>query len=72
MDTTSIKVLLVAVLTALALAAELGPNYSYDDFMEDYHRAYEGQERAAHEAAFNKNYANLLRLKEEGHDVILN
>ena len=40
--------------------------------MRHYHRTYEREERAAHEAAFNKNYPLLLKLKKEGHDVQIN
>ena len=40
--------------------------------MRHFQRTYEGAERDAHEAAFKKNYAELLKLKKEGHDVVVN
>ena len=63
MKKTSIQVLLIALLTVLALTVDIDPNYSFDDFVRDYHRTYEGEEKAAHAAAFKKNFANILRYK---------
>ena len=65
-------VLLVAMLTTCALNDDFDPNFSYADFMRIYERTYSGEELAVHEAAFNLNYAELLRLKSEGIDVEIN
>ena len=31
-----------------------------------------GEERAHHEAVFNKNYAEILELRRQGHDTVAN
>ena len=42
----------------LTLAVELDLNYSNDNFIKDH---YEGQGMTLHEAAFKKNYPNILK-----------
>jgi hypothetical protein len=58
------KILLVTIIVISALGDEFDPDYSYSDFERQYKRNYQGSERAVHEAAFKKNYAELLKLKK--------
>ena len=57
---------------ATVAALDFDPNFSHDDFIRNFPRSYEGEVRERHKEAFNKNYAELLRLKKEGHDVQIN
>ena len=68
----AIYFLVITLLVICTLADEFDPDYSYSDFMRQFNRNYQGNEKAAHEAAFKKNYAELLRLKREGKDVAIN
>lgn len=65
------KILLITILSICVLADEFDPDYSYSDFERQYKRNYQGSDRALHEAAFKKNYAELLKLKKEGVDVAI-
>ncbi len=67
-----IKVFLIVLLAACTLADEVDPNYSYNDFMRQYNRTYTGEERAIHEQIFNRKYAELLKLRSQGHELAVN
>lgn len=68
----NLRVLLNTLLIVFALGDEFDPYYTYTDFNRTYPRTYTGDEWAMHEAAFIKNYAELVKLKNEGKDVAIN
>lgn len=68
----AIYFLVIAALAICTLADDFDPEYSHSDFMRQSNRNYQGNEKAAREAAFKKNYAELLRLKRLGKDVAIN
>ena len=70
--TGNIKVFVLVLFVSCAIAVELDPNYSYDDFMKQFNRNYQGWEKALHEKIFKEQYAELLKLKAQGHDVVVN
>ena len=70
--TGNIKVLLIVLLTVSALADEVDPDYTYEDFMRQYNRTYTGEEKAIHEKAFYKNYADLLARQLRGENAVVN
>ena len=65
-------VLLVVLLAAISLAEDFDPYFSYSDFTRNFPRDYAGENWTIHEAAFNKNYADLIKLHNEGKDVAIN
>ena len=66
------QLVLICTLLMCAAADEFNPFFTYDDFMRNYNRHYVGVEKDAHEAAFNRNYAELMRARDEGKDVAVN
>jgi hypothetical protein len=73
MKSLNTKILLIAILVFMILADELDPSYSFEDFRSQFHKNYDNEkQRQIHEKIFEKNYAELLKLKGEGHDVIVN
>lgn len=68
----NLRVLFSTLLIVFALGDDFNPYYTYADFNRTYPRTYTGDEWAKHEAAFIKNYVELVRLKKEGKDVTIN
>lgn len=68
----NIRVLLLALCVTAVLGEDFDPTFSHGDFMRNFNKTYQDHERAAHEAAFRNNYAELLRLHGEGRDVAVN
>ena len=66
------KVFLIVLLTVSAVTNDIDPNYTYKDFMRQYNRTYEGEEKSLHERIFNSGYAEILRLRDQGHDLVVN
>ena len=59
-------------LAFLSSGFQIDPNYNYDTFMSQFGRTYEGEEKLQHEKIFNEKYAQLLKLVEEGQDLVVN
>ena len=67
-----IKAIIIIFLAICAVADEVDPSYNYDDFMRQFDRTYKGEEKNIHEKIFNEKYAQLLKLKAEGHQLAVN
>lgn len=64
--------LLIVLLAVSALSDQVDPDYTYDDFMRQFNRTYTGEEKAIHEKAFYKNYADLLARQLNGENAMVN
>ena len=51
--TGNIKVLLIVLLTVSALADEVDPDYTYEDFMRQFNRTYTGEVKEIHKKIFD-------------------
>ena len=60
---------LITLLVRFSSSLPLDHNYNYDTFMVQFGRTYIGEEKKQHEKIFNKNFAEFLRLKDNGKDV---
>lgn len=60
------KIFLLVLLTVAAVADELDPNYSYDDFYRQFNRTYTGEEKASHKQIFDDKFRELKKLREQG------
>lgn len=72
MAKNSKTLLVLALCLVLSLAQNkqaIDPLYNYDNFVVQYNRTYEGEEKAQHKAIFDKNYATLLKMRADGVDV---
>ena len=68
----NLSILITMLIVVAALGQDFDPNFTYADFNRTFPRSYQGEEWDIHEAAFKKNYAELLRLHSEGKDVAVN
>lgn len=55
---------MTAIFAFTVLSDEFDPDYTYVDFNRTYPRPYTGDIWTMHEAAFNKSYAKLIKLKK--------
>lgn len=70
----STQVLLVILLatTTFSQLDPFDPGYTYYDYNRTYPQPYTGADWDLHEAAFNKTYAELVKLRNEGKPVEIN
>lgn len=67
-----ILITLLLVILAVSAATDIDPNYTYADFMRQFGRTYDGDERTQHEQIFNSNYASLLLENLNGAGLVVN
>lgn len=61
---TILCVFMTALFAFTVLSDEFDPDYTYVDFNRTYPRPYTRDIWTMHEAAFNKTYAKLIKLKK--------
>lgn len=62
----------IALIIPPVFQQQFDESYNYDTFYIQFNRKYVGQERADHEAIFNQKFAEIQKLRKQGHDVIVN
>lgn len=61
--------LIILMILSMFSCDKVDPNYSYDDFMKQFNRTYEGEEKYDYQQIFNKNYADLVEKNNNGADL---
>lgn len=62
-------ILILSAFFAIAHSDEIDTTYDYERYCISFNRTYSGEEKEHHRLMFNQNYAEILELRKQGHDL---